>query len=233
MVQWGLGNSFKSSLIATLIVCLVVCIGIAFTFAISSILSKTLLKGKTEGAILELPPYRKPQVGRILASSLIDRTLFVLGRALVVAVPAGIVIWILSNINIGSLSLLTYIANFFDPFAKLMGLDGYILTAFLLGLPANEIVLPIILMCYTRAGALVNMENLQSIFEILSSHSWTILTAINVMVFSLLHFPCGTTLLTIKKETNSWKWAFISFAIPTVCGIALCMLNNLVYHIVI
>ncbi len=229
----GSGNSFKSSLIATLIVCIVVCIGIAFTFLISKLLSKTLLKGNTEGAILELPPYRKPQVGRILISSLIDRTLFVLARALCVAVPAGVVIWILSNINVGNLSLLTYIANFFDPFAKLMGLDGYILTAFLLGLPANEIVLPIILMCYTRAGTLVNMENLQSIFEILSSNGWTILTAINVMVFSLLHFPCGTTLLTIKKETNSLKWACISFAIPTVCGILVCMLNTLIYNIII
>lgn len=226
-------NSLKSSLIATLIVCIVICIGIAFTFLISKLLSKTLLKGKTEGAILELPPYRKPQVGRILVSSLIDRTLFVLGRALCVAIPAGIIIWILSNINIGDLSLLTYIANFFDPFAKLMGLDGYILTAFLLGLPANEIVLPIILMCYTRAGTLVDMESLQSIFEILSANGWTILTAINVMLFSLLHFPCGTTLLTIKKETNSWKWAFISFAIPTVCGILVCMLNTLIYHIII
>lgn len=196
-------------------------------------MSNTLLKGKTEGAILELPPYRKPQVGRILVSSLIDRTLFVLCRALSVAVPAGVVIWILSNINIGSLSLLTYVANFFDPFAKLMGLDGYILTAFLLGLPANEIVLPIILMCYTRAGTLVSMENLQNIFEILSANGWTILTAINVMLFSLLHFPCATTLLTIKKETNSWKWAFVSFAIPTVCGIIVCMLNTLIYHIVI
>lgn len=226
-------NSLKSSLIATLIVCIVICIGIAFTFLISKLLSKTLLKGKTEGAILELPPYRKPQVGRILVSSLIDRTLFVLGRALCVAIPAGIIIWILSNINIGDLSLLTYIANFFDPFAKLMGLDGYILTAFLLGLPANEIVLPIILMCYTRAGTLVDMESLQSIFEILSANGWTILTAINVMLFSLLHFPCGTTLLTIKKETNSWKWAFISLAIPTVCGILVCMLNTLIYHIII
>lgn len=227
------GISFKSSFIATLIVCLIVCIGIAFTFAFSKILSMTVLKGQTDGAILELPPYRKPQVGKILVSSLWDRTLFVLGRALCTAVPAGIIIWVLSNINIGSISLLTYIANFFEPFAKLMGLDGYILTAFLLGLPANEIVLPIILMCYTKAGTLVNMENISSIFEILTANGWTVITAINVMLFSLLHFPCGTTLLTIKKETGSWKWTALAFAIPTVCGIVLCMVNNLIYHIIV
>ncbi len=227
------GQSFKSSIIATLIVSLIVFIGIAFTFIISKILSATLLKGKTDGAILELPPYRKPQIGRILISSIVDRTLFVLGRALSVAVPAGIIIWILSNVSIGNISLLTYIANFFDPFAKLMGLDGYILTAFLLGLPANEIVLPIILMCYTRAGALVNMENINSIFNILIENGWTIITAINVMLFSLLHFPCGTTLLTIKKETGSLKWTALSFLIPTVCGIVLCLLTNLVYHIIV
>ena len=225
------GESFKSSLIATFVVFVVISIGILFTFLISKLLSLTLLKGKTDGAILELPPYRKPQIGRILASSIVDRTLFVLGRALSVAVPAGVIIWILSNITIGDLSLLTYIANFFDPFARLMGLDGYILTAFLLGLPANEIVLPIILMCYTRAGTLVDMENIQSIFTILSANGWTIITAINVMLFSLLHFPCGTTLLTIKKETGSFKWTAIAFLIPTICGILTCMITNLIYVI--
>ena len=210
------GSSINSSLIATLIVFFIICIGILFTFLVSNILSKTLLKGVTEGAILELPPYRKPQIGKILVHSLVDRTLFVLGRALSVAVPAGIVIWILSNVNISGESLLTYIANFFDPFAKLMGIDGYILTAFLLGLPANEIVLPIILMCYTKAGSLVNIENMSSISSILVDNGWTLLTALNVMLFSLLHFPCATTLLTIKKETHSLKWALLSFAIPTV-----------------
>lgn len=227
------GQNFKSSLISTLVVFVVILIGIGFTFFISKLLSMTVLKGKTDGAILELPPYRKPQIGRILVSSIVDRTLFVLGRALSVAVPAGIIIWILSNITIGNLSLLTYIANFFDPFARLMGLDGYILTAFLLGLPANEIVLPIILMCYTKAGTLVDMENIFSIFNILSTNGWTIITAINVMLFSLLHFPCGTTLLTIKKETGSWKWTALSFLIPTVCGIVTCMITNLIYNIIV
>lgn len=225
------GESLKSSLISTLIVFTVICIGIGFTFLISYVLSKTILKGSTNCTLLELPPYRKPQFGKILIHSLVDRTLFVLGRALSVAIPAGIIIWILSNIQISDISLLTYIANFFDPFAKLMGLDGYILTAFILGLPANEIVLPIILMCYMQTGSLVEMDNIHSIFNILSANGWTIVTAINVMIFSLLHFPCGTTLLTIKKETKSWKWCIISFILPTTIGIILCMLINGVFSL--
>ena len=191
------------------------------------------MKGATDCTLLELPPYRKPQIGKILVHSLLDRTLFVLGRALSVAVPAGILIWILSNVQIANISILTYIANFFDPFAKLMGLDGYILTAFLLGLPANEIVLPIILMCYTGAGSLIDTSSIQSLFEILSANGWTIITAINVMLFSLLHFPCSTTLLTIKNETKSWKWTAIAFLIPTVIGIVMCMMVNLIYHIIL
>ena len=227
------GESLKSSLIATFIVFVVICIGIGFTFLVSYILSKTILKGATDCTLLELPPYRKPQIGKILIHSLLDRTLFVLGRALSVAVPAGILIWVLSNVQIANISILTYISNFFDPFAILMGLDGYILTAFLLGLPANEIVLPIILMCYTGAGSLVDMSSLQSLFDILSANGWTIVTAINVMLFSLLHFPCTTTLLTIKNETKSWKWTAASFLIPTVIGIVMCMMVNLIYNVVL
>ena len=225
------GESLKSSFISTLIVFTVICIGIGFTFLVSYVLSKTILKGSTNCTLLELPPYRKPQVGKILIHSLVDRTLFVLGRALSVAIPAGIIIWILSNIQISDISLLTYIANFFDPFARLMGLDGYILTAFILGLPANEIVLPIILMCYMQTGSLVEMDNIHSIFNILCANGWTIVTAINVMIFSLLHFPCGTTLLTIKKETKSWKWCIVSFILPTAIGIILCMLINGVFSL--
>lgn len=227
------GESLKSSLVATFIVFLVICIGIGFTFLTSYILSKTVLKGATDCTLLELPPYRKPQIGKILIHSLLDRTLFVLGRALSVAVPAGVLIWLLSNIQVADNSILYYIASFFELFAKLMGLDGYILTAFILGLPANEIVLPIILMCYTGSGSLVDMTSIQSLFEIFSSNSWTIITAINVMIFSLLHFPCATTLLTIKKETKSLKWTIISFLLPTIIGILMCMVINLVYHIVL
>ena len=128
-------------------------------------------------------------------------------------------------------SILTIIANFLEPLANLMGLDGYILTAFILGIPANEIVLPIMLMCYMQGTSLVNMEDTFVIGEILRQNGWTILTAVNVMLFTVFHFPCATTLLTIKKETGSWKWTAIGFLIPTVCGIVLCMLTTLVYHV--
>ena len=202
------GESLKSSLISTLIVFTVICIGISFTFLVSYVLSKTILKGSTNCTLLELPPYRKPQVGKILIHSLVDRTLFVLGRALSVAIPAGIIIWILSNIQILDISLLTYIANFFDPFARLMGLDGYILTAFILGLPANEIVLPIILMCYMQTGSLVEMDNIHSIFNILSANGWTIVTAINVMIFSLLHFPMWYNITYYKKRNKKLEMVY-------------------------
>lgn len=153
------------------------------------------------------------------------------GRAVAVAAPTGIVIWLLANITLGGSTLLTLVANFFDPFARLMGLDGYILTAFILGLPANEIVFPIILMSYLSQGTLVDLEDISSISNILMQNGWTILTAINVMLFTLLHFPCSTTLLTIKKETGSLKWTFASFAIPTLCGIVICMATTLVWNV--
>lgn len=155
------------------------------------------------------------------------------GRAISVAAPAGIVIWIFANINISGISILNHIANFLNPFATLMGLDGYILTAFILALPANEIVLPIILMSYMSGGNLVQIEDLSSISNILISNGWTILTAINVMLFCLMHFPCSTTLISIKKETGSWKWAGLSFIIPTVCGIIACMITTGIYNLVI
>lgn len=201
------------------------------TLLISKILSKTILKGMPSSYILELPPYRKPQIGKVIVRSIFDRTLFVLGRAIAVAAPAGIIIWIFSNISIGSISILTHIANFLNPFATLLGLDGYILTAFLLALPANEIVLPIILMSYMGQGTLVSLEDTNIIGNILIQNGWTLLTAINVMIFSLLHFPCSTTLLTIKKETSSWKWAAVSFIIPTVCGIIICMATTFIWNL--
>lgn len=202
------------------------------TLLITKLLSKTVLKGVPSSFILELPPYRKPQIGKILVRSIFDRTLFVLGRAISVALPAGIVIWIFANIQIQNISILTYVANFFDPFAKIMGLDGYILTAFILGIPANEIVLPIILMSYTSSSTLVDLEDTFSIGRILLENGWTLITAINVMIFTLLHFPCSTTLLTIYKETKSIKWTLLSFALPTICGIVLCTITNGIWQLI-
>ena len=227
------GNGFLASILSTFAVIIVIIFGIFLTLVISKILSKTILKGMPSSMILELPPYRKPQFGKILVRSIFDRTLFVLGRAISVAAPAGLVIWLMANVGINGQSLLSIIANFLNPFAKLMGLDGYILTAFILGIPANEIVLPIILMCYLKGGTLVNIEDTIQIGQILIQNGWTMLTAMNVMLFTILHFPCATTLLTVKKETGSWKWTAISFAIPTICGIVLCMFTNLVYNFIL
>ena len=197
----------------------------------SKLLSKTILKGVPSSFILELPPYRKPQIGKIIIRSIFDRTIFVLLRALQVAAPAGLVIWLFANIGINGTSILSLIANFLDPFASIMGLDGYILTAFIFGIPANEIVLPIILMCYLNGNSLVNISDYAAIGEILISNGWTILTAINVMIFTVLHFPCTTTLLSIKKETGSFKWTALSFILPTICGILICITTNLIYCI--
>ena len=229
----SLVSSKYSSIISTLVVLAVILIGIIITLIISKLLSKTLLKGESTSFVLELPPYRKPQLLKVITRSIFDKTIFVLGRALSVAAPAGIVIWLMSNVFIADTNLLTYVANFLDPLGKIMGLDGYILTAFLLGLPANEIVLPLILMSYLANGELINIENIESIGEILISNGWTMLTAINVMIFSLLHFPCSTTLISIKKETGSLKWTFLAFLIPLICGMIICMFTNGIYNLII
>ena len=200
---------------------------------VSKLLSKTILKGVPSSFILELPPYRKPQIGKIIVRSIFDRTLFVLLRAIQVAAPAGFVIWLFANIGINGASILSIIANFLEPFAKLMGLDGYILTAFIFGMPANEIVLPIILMCYLGGTSLVNFSDYSTIGEILVQNNWTIITAINVMIFTVLHFPCTTTLLSIKKETGSIKWTVLSFLLPTICGIVICIFTNFAFNIFI
>ena len=228
----GTMQGIGASIIATISVIFVILLGIILTLAISKILSKTILKGMPSSFILELPPYRKPQIGKILVRSIFDRTLFVLGRAISVALPAGIVIWLFANIGIGGENLLTIIANFLNPFAQIMGLDGYILLAFILGIPANEIVLPIILMCYLGGNSLINIEETQMIGNILIQNGWTILTAINVMIFTILHFPCATTLLTIKKETGSLKWTIISFLLPTICGIVICIITTAIYNFI-
>ena len=228
----GIAGGFSSSIIATIVVLLVIVLGVFMTLIVSKILSKTILKGLPSSFTLELPPYRKPKILEVIVRSIFDKTVFVLGRAISIAAPAGLVIWLFANIQINDISILTYVANFFDPFGKLLGLDGYIITAFILGLPANEIVLPIILMSYAKTGTLLHLENLADISQILIENGWTLLTAINIMILSLLHFPCGTTLMTIKKETGSLKWTALSFIIPSICGIILCMLTTAIWNIV-
>ena len=228
-VVGGIGGSFKAALAVTVIIIL----GVFMTLIVSRILSKTVLKGIPSNFILELPPYRKPQIGKVLVRSILDRTLYVLGRAIAVAAPAGVVIWIFANVPVGEISLLTYCANFLNPFANTIGLDGYILMAFILGLPANEIVMPIIIMSYVRASTLLEMGSMLELKELLIANGWTLLTAINMMIICLMHYPCGTTLWTIKKETKSWKWTIISFLIPTVAGIVLCFVTTQVWRLFI
>jgi ferrous iron transport protein B len=200
----AVGGAFQS-VVSTLMLTGVIVLGVCMTLMISRVLSKTILKGMPSSFNLELPPYRRPQVGKVIVRSIFDRTLFVLGRAIVVAAPAGLVIWVLANISIGDTSILAHCAAFLDPFAKLMGLDGYILMAFILGFPANEIVVPIIIMSYMATGSLTELESLSELHTLLVNNGWTWLTAVCTMLFCLLHWPCGTTCLTVKKETQSLK----------------------------
>jgi ferrous iron transport protein B len=218
-----LGGVYNSFLAALVVVALVL-VGIMITLLISWLLSKTLLQGVPSSFSLELPPYRRPQLKKVLLRSFIDRTLFVLWRAITIAAPAGAVVWIFANLSVGELSLIAYISNLLDPFAVLIGLDGAILLAFILGLPANEIVLPILVMSYLSAGAMLEPSSNESLKYILVDNGWTWLTALSTMLFSLLHFPCGTTLLTIKQETDSWKWTAFAAVMPLTVAIVVCFL---------
>ncbi|MBP1562971.1 MAG: ferrous iron transport protein B [Oscillospiraceae bacterium] len=223
----GLLGSFLSAAALTAVIIL----GILMTFVVSRILSATILKGEPSSFTLELPPFRKPQIGKILVRSLLDRTIFVLGRAAAVAAPAGAIIWVLANVSIDGASVLSYITGFFEPFGQFIGMDGVIVTAFLLGLPANEIVLPLAVMMYMQQGVLAEIAPSQ-MFELFTANGWTPVTAVCVIVFTLMHFPCSTTLLTIKKEAGGIKWAALAFAIPTLCGIILCAIISGISRII-
>lgn len=212
-----------SSLRPALILTFFILTGVAATFFVSRLLSATVLKGVPSSFTLELPPYRRPQIGRVIWRSILDRTLFILGRAAAVAAPAGLVIWILANVSIGDISLLARFSGYLDPIGHLMGMDGVILMAFILGLPANEIVIPIIIMAYTSQGTLIEPGNLSDLHTLLISQGWTWVTALCTMVFFLFHWPCSTTLMTIKKETGSLKWTCLAVLLPTACGVILCM----------
>lgn len=220
-------NSFLSAFYLTAIIVL----GIFMTFLQSKLLSKTILKGVPSSFTLELPPYRVPEIGKVIVRSILDRTLFVLARAACVAAPAGLVIWILANVTAGDTTLLNLCAEFLDPFGKILGLDGVILLSFILGLPANEIVLPIMLMTYMAQGSLTDMSNYMELKQILIQNGWTSITAICMLLFSLMHWPCSTTLLTIQKETKSIKWTLVSFLVPTITGISVCFLVSHVLRI--
>lgn len=197
---------------------------VGMTLLASRLLSSTVLRGGPSAFSLELPPYRRPQIGQVLVRSLLDRTIFVLGRAVTVAAPAGLLIYLMGNLTVDGATLLAHGAAALDPFARALGLDGMILLAFVLGFPANEIVLPILLMGYSSAGCLTDYTSLPELRDALAANGWTNGTALCVMLFSLLHFPCGTTTLTLARETKSVKWTLLGFFLPLAAGITVCFL---------
>lgn len=212
------------SLLSAAFLCAFIVLSVFVTFLVSRILSLTILKGVPSSFTLELPPYRRPQVGKVIIRSIFDRTMFVLGRAIVSAAPAGILIWLLANLKISDMTILSYMVEFLNPVARILGMDGVILLAFILGLPANEIVIPIMIMAYLAQGSLVDISDTHVLKKLLIDNGWTWITAVNVMLFSLMHWPCATTCLTIRKETGSIKWVLVSFIIPTLVGVTICFL---------
>ncbi len=217
----GASGGFAGSALSAVIVTALIVLGVGMTFAASRFLSATILRGEPSSFTLELPPYRKPQFGRVIVRSMLDRTLFVLGRAAAVAAPAGAVIWILANVTVDGASLLSICTDFLDPFARLLGMDGVILMAFILGLPANEIVIPIIIMTYMAQGSLAELD-LPQLAALLADNGWTWRTAVCTILFSLMHWPCSTSLLTVKKEAGGWRWVAAAFLLPTCAGMLLC-----------
>ncbi len=228
----GTGGGLLASLWGALLLCGLILLGILATLGATKLLSHTLLRGMPSSFVLEMPPYRMPEIGRVLVRSVFDRTLFVLGRAIAVAAPAGLIIWGLSNTYVGDISLLAHGAAFLDPFAHLCGMDGVILIAFILGLPANEIVIPLMLMAYSASGKMSDIGNLADMREILIANGWTWQTAVCVLIFFLMHAPCATTLMTIKKETGKWRWTLLAAALPTVIGLCLCFLFTTIMRLV-
>ena len=216
--------SLKTALCLTGLIVL----SVALTLGLSRLLSATLLRGMPSSFALELPPYRRPQVGKVIVRSLLDRTIKVLGRALVTAAPAGALIWLLGHVQMGGMSLLARLFALLDPLGRLLGMDGVMLSAFVLGTPANEIVLPIALMGYLGEGTLVEADSLASLPALLAANGWNARFALCAMLFSLCHWPCATTLVTIARETRSAKWTLLSALLPTLCGMGLCMLTKLI-----
>lgn len=220
----GGATGIFSSVLPAVFLSLVIVLGVVMTLVTSKFLSATILKGIPSSFTLELPPYRRPQIGKVILRSVFDRTLFVLGRAVAVAVPAGLIIWLMANITVGDATLLIHCSSFLDPFGRLIGMDGVILLAFILGFPANEVVVPIIIMTYMAQGSLLDISDLSVLKELLVQNGWTWITAMSTILFSLMHWPCSTTCLTIRKETQSMKWTVISWLVPTATGIAICFL---------
>lgn len=207
----------------------VIAASVGLTLLVSRILSATVLRGEAVSFALELPPYRMPQIGRVIVRSVRDRTLFVLARAAAVAAPAGVLIWILANVQIGNAAILSHITAFLDPAARVFGIDGVILLAFILGFPANELVMPLIVMGYLSSGTIVSGVDFASFRALLLANGWTVQTALCTLVLTVAHAPCSTTCLTILRETRSAKWTLAAVLIPAGIGLALCILIHCMF----
>lgn len=221
----GSGFGFFSSVKVAVILLSIIVMCVIMTLAVSKILSMTVAKGESSSFVLELPPYRKPQIIKTIIRSILDRTVFVLARAIAVAAPAGAIIWLVANIYIGDKSVLAYCTEFFDPFGRLIGVDGVIIMAFILGFPANETVIPIIIMSYMSGGTLVEYSSYEQLLNLFTLNGWNVITAVCTAILCVLHYPCSTTCITIYKETKSLKLTLLSMAIPTLIGIVLCFIT--------
>jgi len=220
----GAAGGFFATFASAALLAAIIVLGICMTLAVSKLLSLTVLRGLPSSFTLELPPYRRPQIGKVIVRSLLSRALAVLGRAVLTAAPAGLILWLMTNTQVSGLSLLSHCAGFLDPFARLLGLDGVILIAFILGLPANEIVVPIIIMAYLSQGSLMELDGLTQLKALLVQNGWTWITSVSMILFTMMHWPCATTCLTIRKESGSLKWTALAFAVPTLCGLITCFL---------
>lgn len=207
----------------------VIAASVGLTLLVSRILSATVLRGEAVSFALELPPYRMPQIGRVIVRSVRDRTLFVLARAAAVAAPAGVLIWILANVQIGNTAILSHITAFLDPAARVFGIDGVILLAFILGFPANELVMPLIVMGYLSSGTIASGVDFASFRALLLANGWTVQTALCTLVLTVAHAPCSTTCLTILRETRSARWTLAAVLIPAGIGLALCILIHCMF----
>ncbi len=221
----GIGSSMLSALILSGLIIM----SIFATLLLSKLLSLTFLKGAPSSFTLELPPYRRPEFGKVIVRSVFDRTLFVLGRSVAFAAPAGLVLWLLANINIGDMSLLLHLSKILEPIGAIIGMDGAILLAFFLALPASEIFLPIVLMIYNSGASLSEYSSLSELFSVLSANGWTVVTALCVIVFTLFHFPCATTLMTVKKESGKLRYAVLAAILPTILGVSVCLIISTIF----
>ena len=220
-------NILPQTIFTAIILTVVIGLGVAMTFLASKILHKTVLSGETTSFTLELPPYRRPQITKVIVRSVFDRTLFVLGRAALTSFPAGLLIFLMANISIDGTTLFSMLAEFLSPIGNIMGLDGVIILAFILGFPANETVIPIMIMGYLSQSVLTDATGTEMLRQVFMANGWDIVTAINTVIFFLFHWPCATTLITIYKETKSMKWTALSFILPTLIGFLLCTVVNL------